>query len=210
MDVEYHSFTKREDRSKFILQRFRPLLIRKVLDVGCDRAFLRSMLKNVDYTGVDIGGDPDIHLDLEKVQKLPFDDNNFDCVICTDVLEHINNLHRMFDELVRVSSKHIVISLPNCWVNARQPISRGYGSFSHYGLPTEPPQDRHKWFFSHTDIVNFMKVKGEKLNLKIKESFATEKKRPTIIRLMRKLRYPQQDRYLNRYAHTTWTVFEKQ
>ena len=26
-----------------------------------------------------------------------------DCVVCTDVLEHVNNLHEVFEELIRIT-----------------------------------------------------------------------------------------------------------
>lgn len=209
MDVEYIAFTTRADRARYVAERFRPCLTGRVLDVGCDEAVLRDLLPGVRYTGVDIGGKPDIPLDLEKTARLPFDDRAFDGVVCTDVLEHIENLHAMFEELVRVSAKHLVLSLPNCWVGARRPIGRGRGSFAHYGLPDEKPMDRHKWFFNLTDAEQFVRVQAERLGLGIRELFATEKPRSTATRLLRRLRYPGQADYLNRYAHTLWVRFER-
>lgn len=207
MHVEYISFNDRQKRSEFVFKHYGSLLQGKVLDVGCDKAVLRSLLPpSVEYTGVDIGGNPDIQLNLEEVERLPFEDNAFDCVLCTDVLEHINNLHQMYDELLRVSKKYVVISLPNCWACARQPIHRGRGGFSHYGLPVQPPVDRHKWFFSLSEIVSFIEAKTRGTSLQIKEMMATEKPRILPLRLGRRLLYPQQMRYLNRYAHTLWTT----
>jgi hypothetical protein len=40
------------------------------------------------------------------------------------------------------------------------------------------------------------------------ECFANEKQRPALVRLARRLRYPGL-RYLNRYAHTLWAVYER-
>ena len=123
----------------------------KVLDVGCDEGHLRGLVPGLDYTGIDVGGSPDVLVDLEAAERLPFPDRAFDTVVCSDVLEHLDSLHRVFGEMVRVSRRWLVISLPNNWTNARRPIERGAGSFAFYGLPADKPVDRHKWFFSLED-----------------------------------------------------------
>lgn len=45
--------------------------------------------------------------------------------------------------------------------------------------------------------------------LALLEELATEKPRLPISRLYRRLFYPRQENYLNRYAHTFWAVLEK-
>ena len=65
-------------------------------------------------TEVDQSGDNNITLDLDNVEKIPFESNSFDTVICLDVLEHLENFHLILDEMNRVSEKYIIISLPNC------------------------------------------------------------------------------------------------
>ena len=207
--TEIIAFPQRHSRSEYVASRFLPYYDQTLLDVGCFEAPLRSLLNTLDYTGVDFVGDPDIQLNLENIESLPFKDNSFDTVICIEVLEHLVNLHQMFDELVRVSSRYVVVSLPNCWRDARVKIERGQGSFLHYGLPEEKPDDRHKWFFNFEEALNFMNSKAEQHNLSLVEVFATEKPKTEIIRALRKLRYPG-IKYMNRYCGTLWAVFEKQ
>ncbi|MFA5779763.1 MAG: class I SAM-dependent methyltransferase [Elusimicrobiota bacterium] len=209
MKIEYVSFKNRAARSGYIRDRFSHLLAGKILDVGCDMAVLKKLLPDAEYTGVDIAGAPDIKLDLESIDKLPFNDGTFDCVICSDVLEHLDNLHHIFDELVRVAKNHIIISLPNNWVNARLPISRGKGSFGHYGLPAVPPPDRHKWFFGLSEAINFIKKKSETSAVTVAEMYINEKPRPVLLRSALKLMNASRERYLNRYAHTVWFVLKK-
>ncbi len=167
------------------------------------------MIDGMEYTGIDVGGHPDLAVDLEATERLPFEDNAFDCLICSDVLEHLDSLHRTFGELVRVCRGSIIISLPNNWVNARQPIERGHGAFSHYGLPADRPADRHKWFFSLADAQAFYHAQTERYPIRIDECFAMEKPRPALVRAARRLRYPNRLHYLNRYAHTLWVRYEK-
>ena len=209
MKVEYVAFQSRSERSEYIANRFRPLLAGKILDVGCDKAVLKKLLPHLDYTGTDVSGNPDVRLNLEEIDRLPFDDGAFDCVVCSDVLEHLDNFHHILGELIRVTKKHIILSLPNNWANARVPIERGKGSFGKYGLPIDPPQDRHKWFFNLSEANDFVKAQARQFPISILESHVTEKPRPFLIRAARRVWYPSQERYLNRYAHTLWVVLEK-
>jgi SAM-dependent methyltransferase len=209
MEIDYINFKQRADRSDYIAKRFSRYLSGKVLDVGCDKAVLKGLLSDVSYTGIDISGTPDIVLNLEQIESLPFEDNIFTCTVCSDVLEHLNNLHHSFGELVRVTKDHMIISLPNNWTNARNPIERGKGSIAHYGLPPIPPPDRHKWFFGFTEAVSFLKEQEKLFPISLIQMIVNEKPRPFITRIWRRLKYPNRDRYFNRYAHTVWAVFVK-
>jgi SAM-dependent methyltransferase len=209
MKVELVTFSDRSARSAYIARRFPDVLRGRILDVGCDRAVLRGLLPQCRYVGVDMGGTPDIRLNLEEAGRLPFPDGDFDCVVCTDVLEHLENLHQMFGELVRVSRRHLVVSLPNNWTNARIPIARGRGDIGKYGLPAEKPADRHKWFFGLTEAADFLRAQTAQYSLVCHELFATEKPRLGVVRLARRLRHPNLNCYLNRYAHTVWARYEK-
>jgi SAM-dependent methyltransferase len=209
MKVDYVAFRQRADRTNYIVGKFGAYIHGNVLDVGCDKAVMKQLRPDIQYLGIDIAGEPDLKINLEKIDRLPFDDGAFDCVICSDVLEHLDNIHFIFSELVRVTRKHMVISLPNNWTNARKPLERGRGSFDKYGLPVSPPVDRHKWFFSLSEGVEFFTGQTGMYPITIKEMRVTERPRPLVTRLTRRIVYPAQERYLNRYAHTVWAVFEK-
>ncbi|MBI3881378.1 MAG: methyltransferase domain-containing protein [Verrucomicrobia bacterium] len=209
MNVETGSFPERRLRSEYIAARFRPLLKGKVLDVGCDRALLKQLVPGLDYFGIDIGGTPDRVVDLEKENAVPFPDNSYDCIVCSDVLEHLNNIHHIFAELIRVTRGHVVLSLPNNWTNARRPVARGKGAIGHYGLPVNPPEDRHKWFFSLTEAEAFIKGQQAKVPFEIVEMFAMVKPRFGPLKMLRQLTAGSQGQYLNRYAHTLWAVLKK-
>lgn len=209
MDIEQISFETRQARSEYVAKRFAGVLQGKVLDVGCFEAPLRKLLTGCEYFGVDIAGNPDMFLNLDTADALPFADGSYDCVMCIEVLEHLENLHHIFDELARISRRDVLVSLPNCWRDARVPIERGRGSFAHYGLPIDKPLDRHRWFFSHVEARDFLLAKAVRHGLEVKEMFVTEQERPALLRLLRRLRYPG-DKYLNRYSQTTWVMLSKQ
>ena len=73
----------------------------------------------------------DFSVTCADVTKLPFDDESFDCVICSEVLEHIPEHDAALKELVRVlkSNGTMVVSVPRyfservCWM-----ISSAYSS----------------------------------------------------------------------------------
>jgi SAM-dependent methyltransferase len=209
MLVDYVEFAQRADRTRYIARTFGKYLSGKLLDVGCDKGVMRQLLPEIDYLGIDVAGEPDLTINLEKIDRLPFQDGQFDCVLCSDVLEHLDNLHFVFNELVRVSGRYLLVSLPNNWTNARRPLERGTGSFAHYGLPIQPPADRHKWFFSLSEALGFFEAQASNHDLKIVDLRATERPRPMPTRVMRRMVYQNHEKYLNRYAHTLWALFEK-
>ena len=210
LPVDSALFNKRARRIDYLVRHFRRYLDGRVLDVGCDMAILRDLLPlNASYTGIDIGGDPDLRLNLEKIERLPFDDKAFDVVVCTDVLEHLDNLHVVFGELVRVSSRYVIISLPNNWASARRQIARGYGRIAHYGLPPTPQSDRHKWFFNLSEAREFLEGQAESLSLSVAEMRITQRPRGLILKAFLRLFTPSLKCYLNRYTHTLWAVLEK-
>jgi SAM-dependent methyltransferase len=210
LPAEFVSFPTRDSRSRFVATRFAKYLVNStLLDVGCFEAPLRELLPSCTYTGVDIAGRPDIVLNLEKTARLPFEDGQFDIVLCIEVLEHLDNLHTVFSEIVRVARKYTLVSLPNCWCDARRPIEKGRGHFGHYGLPSQKPLDRHKWFFDLSEAREFMQKKAEELGLHVEEMFVTEKPRNAAVNFFRKIRYRGAD-FQNRYSGTLWTLLRKE
>lgn len=158
-------YTNRAERAAFIAASYGELLRGDVLDVGCSDAALRSAVAG-RYVGVDVAGTPDLVLDLEK-QVLPFPDNSFECVVCSDVLEHLDSLHRTFDELVRVSRRYVIVSLPNCR-NYEMLFRIWTGkSLKFYGLPARAPEDRHKWFFGYHDAAQFFDERARHLGASV-------------------------------------------
>jgi 2-polyprenyl-3-methyl-5-hydroxy-6-metoxy-1,4-benzoquinol methylase len=157
-------------------------------------------------TGVDIAEKADISLNLDECARLPFADQEFETVICLDVLEHLENLHRVFDEAARVCSKWLLVSLPNSWHLARLRIARGKGKIAHYGLPLSPPEDRHRWFFSYEEALAFFRA-SEDQGFRIVRVLAAEKKAYLPISWFRHCFWPDLTRYRNRYVHTVFCLF---
>lgn len=166
LGYKYHS---RKERSIYVTQRFREYLTGEVLDVGSGGAGLCSHLNKCISIDLNPAANPDIFVNLDR-GSLPFISNSFDCVVCTDVLEHLENLHHVFAELVRVSRQYLIISLPNNWLKARAIICSGRHTRSpmkRYGLPVEKPLDRHRWFFGYTEAEDFIHGMAARMNLRV-------------------------------------------
>ena len=106
-----------------ILKPLKPL---KILDIGCGEGFTLKKLEEKKIgktlTGIDnslsaikTGKKIYPHLDLQKgdVYNLEFTDNEFDIVICTEVLEHLKDPKAAIQEIKRVTKKYILFSVPN-------------------------------------------------------------------------------------------------
>ncbi len=165
------TYSDRKSKSEYVYDKFANILTGNILDVGADECHLKNLLgDNASYTGIGIGGNPDIEVNLER-ELIPFEDSHFDCVLCLDVLEHLDNIHAVFDELCRVSRKYVIISLPNSY---RDFFGMLFGkasekaiNFKYYGLPVDRPEDRHKWFFSNSDARAFIEGRAEHNGMKI-------------------------------------------
>jgi ubiquinone/menaquinone biosynthesis C-methylase UbiE len=187
----------REQRSQWLAERFSKEIAecKSVLDVGCYMAdFKKYISPDMAYTGIDMAGKPDIVINLDQINKLPFDDNAFDLVICSDVLEHLENIHLIFDELCRVSAKYIIITLPNGYADIPEFISgkrytedakkrKQFGKYKkYYGLPFEKPEDRHRWFFSYDEAVEFINYRADKQDFSISLHESEKKHEPPSFR----------------------------
>lgn len=158
-------YTDRATKARFIASKYAPILRESVLDVGCDEGQLGRELQKtgspgVRYVGVDMNDRADVVHDLER-SPLPFAEQEFETVICADVLEHLEHLHAAFDELCRVAKSRVVISLPNPLRNLLLAIAAGSrGALKYYGLPIEAPRDRHRWFFGAEEAESFVRARA--------------------------------------------------
>lgn len=98
---------------------------RSLLEVGCGEGIILHHLG-----GHLMGKTVALDIDVEEVRianrnvpfatcvvgsayDLPFSDQSFDCVLCCEVLEHLEAPERALQEIQRVCASHCVLSVPN-------------------------------------------------------------------------------------------------
>jgi 2-polyprenyl-3-methyl-5-hydroxy-6-metoxy-1,4-benzoquinol methylase len=103
---------------------------KRPLEVGAGEGVisLRLYERFGDATAIDL---PDAGLRAEwktrpgprylhaNAERLPFRDDEFDLTVCVEVLEHLEDPRQGLAELARVTSRHLLVSVP------REPIFRG-------------------------------------------------------------------------------------
>ena len=108
----------------------------KILDLGCGRN------KTQGAIGADLNPDSDADLVFDLTRfPYPFEENTFDLIICKQILEHLPDLEKTFDEFFRILK-------PNGHVQAESPH---FSCFYAYGDPT------HRRAFSYFTPEHFTK-----------------------------------------------------
>ena len=119
---------------KFLINNFystlialsKPLSPKTILDAGCGEGFSMNKLslngigekiEGVEYSkeAISFGKKlfPDLTFSQGSIYELPYKDNSFDLVICTEVLEHLEEPEKALKEILQVSKKYLIISVPN-------------------------------------------------------------------------------------------------
>ena len=130
----YQKHTSKNPLKKFFISNFFNILLNQIknlriqsfLDVGCGEGFTLNKLKEnkigkvhegIDYSreAISLGKKayPDLHISEGNIYNLKYKDNSFDLVICSEVLEHLEDPQKALKELSRVSKKYILLSVPN-------------------------------------------------------------------------------------------------
>lgn len=115
---------------------------KKILDVGCGIKPYRDLFKTHDYIGIEVSGGG--HSDEAKSadhffdgQNIPFPDNDFDVIICSEVLEHTLDPEYLLKEMRRVLRPDgtLFLTMPFVWPEHETPYDfQRFTSFKHARL----------------------------------------------------------------------------
>jgi len=126
--------TSKNPIQKFLINNFYNYLIstikdlspNAILDAGCGEGFTMNKLiqlkigkkvEGVEYSEESIFFGkklfPKLSIKQGSVYELPYKDNSFDLVLCTEVLEHLEEPSKALREILRVSKEYLLITVPN-------------------------------------------------------------------------------------------------
>lgn len=130
----YKKHTHANPVQRRLIDRFHRTIMAKIaelapstfLDAGCGEGFVAEILlrqlPGLKLTGFDFnpesvelakGMNPGATFVAASIFEIPFEPKSFDLVGCFEVLEHQTDPHSALKELARVSSKHVIISVPH-------------------------------------------------------------------------------------------------
>jgi len=139
----------------------------RFLDVGCGGGDLLKQIGMEQGVGIDLSlynlniakRKPGLILLQADAENLPFKDNVFDAVICSEVLEHLLNPDIAVGEISRILKKNgcCVISVPlDKLVNFCKKIFKAMGFKINYG----GAQERHRHIFTKGKLKMLLEGRG--------------------------------------------------
>lgn len=174
----YQKHISKNPLQRFLIENFYQTLLqiisdlkpKTILDAGCGEGFTLARLKNnrigerlegIEYSleAISLGKKmyPSISIKQGDIYALPYNDNSFDLVICSEVLEHLEHPEKALTEVIRVSKKYCLLSVPNEPFFMISNFLRGK-NLSRWGNDIE-----HINHWSKTSFEKFVKEKGLKL-----------------------------------------------
>lgn len=111
----------------------------KLLDIGCgEKPYWGFAWKYVEsYTGVDHYDTPHLNDQIDifcDAYNIPLGNKTFDCILCTEVLEHLEEPSQAIDEAYRVLKKggYALYTVPFSWPVHEAP--RDFFRYTAFGL----------------------------------------------------------------------------
>lgn len=103
-----------------------PTGIKSLVDIGCGDGYLLNIIRasrpHLNLYGLDFShgrligiatGNNQVTLAEGTAEAIPIKNNSFDCVVCSEVLEHVSDYRAAFGELIRISRRYLIITVPN-------------------------------------------------------------------------------------------------
>jgi SAM-dependent methyltransferase len=132
-----------------------PALSGRVLDVGCGTKPYQHLFNADEYIGLDLDSplsrDLDIADEYYDGNVFPFKDNEFDGLVCNQVLEHVFNPETFLNEISRVLKPggKLLLTIPFVWDEHEQPFD--YARYSTFGL-------KHLLEKQRFEVINQVKI----------------------------------------------------
>lgn len=131
-DMNYYFINRKLTRGKLVN------FLRKyqsdgyTLDIGCGDRLYKELFPNSICVDIDKNREPDMVSDIHYMYQ--FQDNTFDCILCTEVLEHCYAPWKAADEMFRVLKPGGILLLSTRFVYPIHDTPWDFYRFTKYGL----------------------------------------------------------------------------
>lgn len=142
-----HYFIDRKITRKYLYQflaQYRSM--NQVLDVGCGNSEYADLFPNMVSVDIDSNRYPDIIGDICDLNMIK--DNSFQCILCTEVLEHCKEPQLAINELMRVLEPNGTLLLSTRFIYPMHDTPNDFFRFTEYGL---------KYLFRNYEIIEIRK-----------------------------------------------------
>lgn len=180
LPTNFLKHTSKNPLQRFLINNFysslislaKPLSPKNILDAGCGEGFtMYNLVKNkigqtvtgieFSYEAIALGNKlfPTLDIKQGSAYGLPYKDNSFDLVVCTEVLEHLDNPKQGLKEALRVTTRYAIFSVPNEPFFMLSNLLRGKNVSR---LGNDPG---HINYWTIVSFQNFLKVNGVKMKI---------------------------------------------
>lgn len=155
---------------KKVIDILKPLKIDSILDVGCGEGFTLDKFRKEGIgkklSGIDNLDEalklaaktyPDLDIKRGDIYDIKAKDNTYDLVMATEVFEHLDDPDKAIKELIRVSKKYVMLSVPN------EPFFIGANLLRGKYLKTFGNHPEHINHWTFIGFENFLKKHGLKI-----------------------------------------------
>lgn len=178
LSTNFVKHTSKNPIQQFLINNFYSSLVsvakslnpKTILDAGCGEGFTMDRLSKSKVgeklEGIESSNEaislakrlfPHLLIKKGSAYNLPYKNDSFDLVICTEVLEHLDDPKKALKEALRTSKKNILISVPNEPFFMLSNFLRGKNILR---LGNDPGHINHWTFIS---LQNFLKENGVRI-----------------------------------------------
>jgi ubiquinone/menaquinone biosynthesis C-methylase UbiE len=138
------------------------------IDIGGGEGFLANIIKGKSDATVQISEIDQNACEMAKklynissttddIRNLPFADNQFQIVTCSETLEHVDNWEKGLDELIRITSKILIVTVPHDSIESVEYNRKNKIIGSH---------------INHFDVESFNFLKSRKIEFKVEKTLS--------------------------------------
>lgn len=151
---------------------------KSVIDLGArDQILLKFLPANWKYTGVD-KFTPNLNLNIDVEENFKDINNKYDFVIALDIIEHLNNPIKFFENCKKICKRLIILNIPNAaYYQFRFNLLFTGELTEKFHFSGKFEQDRHRWFTTFYNTKKFLRnLKTDGYDLKIEKIYKTRNK----------------------------------